>query len=130
MDKKRAPVRKNTEEMSTTAELDCPDSGSSGAIISNSNAPNIKSYGSINSETNGLRPASPDSNLARDTYGSTVPTNGSRPTSPISNIRSSNGEYEYEEFDAKLRTYTCPTCAGTGKLTRGKCELNEDLKCP
>ena len=138
--------RKNTEEMSATAEISPPNSGSRDALISNSKGKkaNSEPYGAI-SETNASRPASPDSNFGRNTFNSTVATSGTRPASPNSSFgrntfdstvatndtrprspnsifaSSTNGEYVYEEFDSKLRTYICPTCAGTGKLTRGKC---------
>lgn len=50
---------------------------------------------------------------------------GSRSQSPTSPTACNSGSpYVYEEFDSKLQSLTCPTCSGTGKLTK---EQEHDL---
>ena len=93
-------MAKTQEEMAATAEASHSDSSSTEPRLLNFEQ--TRNYGSTENQ-NG-RPGRP----------------GSR--SPVSHSACNSGSpYVYEEFDSKLRSITCPTCSGTGKLTKGEC---------
>ena len=96
MNKTWSFLRRIPEEMTTTAEVERCHSNSSNPIVLDREGTNNKSYGSTESFA--------------------TSASGSRSASPTCNT---NSVYEYEDFDSKLRTVTCPTCAGTGKLAKG-----------